>query len=81
MDRNPIFPASLFLGGGLNNSLERAATHEMTKHKGLARRLVFYMLKLPMSVRQRQTLEGDYRVALGHERDDAKVKLPAPLVK
>lgn len=51
------------------------------KHKALARRLVFHMLKLPMSDRQRLTLEGDYRVALGHERDDAKVKLPAPLAK
>ncbi|WP_294311140.1 DNA sulfur modification protein DndB [uncultured Sphingomonas sp.] len=51
------------------------------KHKALARRLVFHLLRLPMSPRQRQTLEGDYRVALGHQRDDAKIKLPAPLVQ
>ncbi len=49
------------------------------KHKGVAQRLVLHMLKLPMSARQRQTLEGDYRVALGHDRGDVKVKLPAPL--
>ncbi|WP_404337792.1 DNA sulfur modification protein DndB [Sphingomonas sp. MMS12-HWE2-04] len=51
------------------------------KHKTLARRLVFHMLKLPMSDRQRQTLEGDYRKALGYELDDVKIKLPKPLVK
>jgi DNA sulfur modification protein DndB len=50
------------------------------RHKALARRLVFYMLKLPMTSRERQTLEGDYRAVLGYEADDAKVKLPAPLV-
>lgn len=48
-------------------------------NKALARRLLFYMLKLPMSDRQRHTLEGDYRAALGHERDDASVALPRPL--
>jgi DNA sulfur modification protein DndB len=52
----------------------------IAKNKALARRLVFYMLRLPMSARQRDTLEGDYRVALGHERDDVKVKLPDPLI-
>jgi len=49
-------------------------------NKTLARRVVFHMLKLPMSDRQRHTLEGDYRAALGHERDDAAVKLPKPVV-
>lgn len=50
------------------------------KHKTLARRLVFHMLQLPMTKRQLGTLEGDYRAALGRERDDTSVNLPKPLV-
>lgn len=53
----------------------------IARNKALARRLVFHMLNLPMSARQSGTLEGDYRVALGHERDDVTVQLPDPLVK
>lgn len=53
----------------------------IARNKALARRLVFHMLNLPMSARQSGTLEGDYRVALGHERDDVTVQLPEPLVK
>jgi DNA sulfur modification protein DndB len=49
-------------------------------NKTLARRLVFHMLRLPVSARQQATLEGDFRAALGYERDDAKVKLPKPVI-
>ena len=45
----------------------------------IAQRVVFHMLKLKMSERQRASLEGDYRVALGHERDDRSIKLPSPV--
>lgn len=49
-------------------------------NKVLARKLVFHMLRLPLTDRQRHTLLGDYRAALGHERTDATIKLPARLV-
>jgi DNA sulfur modification protein DndB len=46
----------------------------------IAQRVVFHMLKLGMSERQRASLEGDYRVTLGYERDDSRIKLPKPVV-
>jgi DNA sulfur modification protein DndB len=49
-------------------------------NKVLARKVIFYMLRLPITDRQRKTLLGDYRAALGYERDNTTVKLPAPLV-
>jgi DNA sulfur modification protein DndB len=45
-------------------------------NKALARRLIFHMLGLPLSARQRSTLLADYRAALGLERGDTSVKLP-----
>lgn len=48
-------------------------------NKALCRRLVFHLLSLPISARQTRDLVGDYRAALGHSRDDPKIKLPAPL--
>lgn len=49
-------------------------------NKVLARKLIFYMLKLPITDRQRKTLLGDYRAALGYDRDDTTIQLPARLV-
>lgn len=49
-------------------------------NKVLARKLVFHMLGLPITARQRSTLLGDYRAALGYDRHDTTIKLPARLV-
>ena len=45
-------------------------------NKVLARKLVFYMLRLPLSAKQRRDLLGDYRAALGYDRADTTVALP-----
>lgn len=45
-------------------------------NKILARKLVFYMLRLPLTERQRRTLLGDYRLALGYDRTDTTIQLP-----
>lgn len=49
-------------------------------NKVLARKIIFHMLGLPITARQRSTLLGDYRAALGYERTDTTIKLPARLV-
>jgi DNA sulfur modification protein DndB len=49
-------------------------------NKVLARKVVFYMLGLPLSARQRGSLLGDYRAALGYQRTDTTAQLPARLV-
>lgn len=48
-------------------------------NKPLMGRILFYMVGLPLTQRQASTLVGDYRAALGHERNDTSVKLPAKL--
>lgn len=49
-------------------------------NKVLARKLIFYMLGLPLTSRQRTTLLGDYRAASGYDRADTTLKLPGRLV-
>jgi hypothetical protein len=49
-------------------------------NKVLARKIVFHMLGLPITARQRTTLLGDYRAALGYDRTDTTIKLPARIV-
>lgn len=49
-------------------------------NKVLARKLVFYMLKLPITDRQRKTLLADYRAALGYDANDTTLQLPTRLV-
>lgn len=49
-------------------------------NKVLARKVVFHMLGLALTSRQRKTLLGDYRAALGHERTDTNIQLPSRLV-
>lgn len=49
-------------------------------NKVLARKVVFHMLGLPITARQRTTLLGDYRAALGYDRTDTTIKLPARIV-
>lgn len=49
-------------------------------NKPLMSRLLFYLLDLPLTPRQRSTLLGDYRNALGLLRNNSSVNLPAKLV-
>jgi DNA sulfur modification protein DndB len=49
-------------------------------NKVLARKLVFFMLNLPLTASQRSALLGDYRAALGYARNDTTIQLPARVV-
>lgn len=49
-------------------------------NKVLARKIVFYMLGLPLTARQRSSLLGDYRAASGYDPTDTTLKLPVRLM-
>lgn len=51
----------------------------VVSRKSLARLLVFHMLGLPISPRQKRNLLGDYREALGHVRTEPSIDLPERL--